>query len=59
MSTNKIINDMIQYCQLEIKKAKAEYKAGRLTISELQRSTRAINNIISFAIMQRTNDKEV
>jgi len=52
------VNEIIQYCQHEIKKAKVEYRAGDITLSELQRRTRAINNIIEFAVMKRSVQKQ-
>ncbi len=52
------VNEIIQYCQYEIKKAKVEYHAGDITLSDLQRRTRAINNIIEFAVMKRSAQKQ-
>lgn len=47
--------DIIKYCQLEITKAKKEYKENKMTLPELQRLAKSLNNVISFVQLQLGN----
>lgn len=47
--------DIIKYCQLEITKAKKEYKENKMTLAELQRLAKSLNNVIAFVQLQLGN----
>lgn len=47
--------DIIKYCQLEITKAKKEYKENKMTLPELQRLAKSLNNVIAFVQLQLGN----
>jgi len=53
------INDVIEYCQYEVKKAKREYSNDEITLVQLQRVCKSINNIMTFAHMKKNQHKEV
>ena len=53
------INDVVEYCQYEVKKAKLEYSKGEITLVQLQRVCKSINNIMFFAQMKKNQHKEV
>ena len=53
----EVLDDIIQYCQYEIKKAKLEHQAGNIALKELQRVARSLNNVSSFANMKKAHHR--
>jgi hypothetical protein len=48
------LHNVIDYCNYEIMKAKSEYKKGDISLKELQRVAKSLNNVIATCVRIRS-----
>lgn len=50
--------EVIKFVQLQVAEAKREYKAGKITLVELQRTAKRLNQIADFTVMMSRQNGE-